>query len=218
MAPVLLVEGLAVAGPPPMTNINLQLAPGEIVALAGPAALARSIAFLPPPPAGRVVFAGQDLARLRPAELRALRRRLTLVSGDPAQAFPPRHTLGEALREPLEIHQLGTPAERPARAAAAAAALGLPAGLLARPIQTLSTGLRLAAALSRALTLQPELLIVAEAAAYVEPAVVPPLLDRLIAYCRARTTACLWVDPELAPAPRWADRALRLDAGQLRPA
>lgn len=203
--------------------VTLDLAVAEQVAIvgargAGPTALLRAITLLPPPAAGRVIFAGLDLTRQRPAELRALRRRLPFVGGDPTRAFPPRITVAQALLEPLQIHRQGPSAERQARLTETLAGLGLNPGLLDRPVAALSLGLRQAVAIARALVLQPELLVSEGVVDSLEPAAAGPLLDRIAAWSRARGLAWLWSTADLALAASRADRVLRWEAGQLRPA
>jgi ABC-type glutathione transport system ATPase component len=229
---LLVVEGLApspraVASPAPqsprLVNLSFQVAPAEQVAVlgargAGKSTLLRAIAVLQPPAAGRVLFDGLDLTRLRPGQLRAVRRRLPFVGGDPARQFAPRATVAEALAEPLHIHRLGTPAERPARAAEALAQFGLNPGLLGRPVHELSAGLRQVIVLARALILRPQLLLADEIIDHLEPAAAAPLLERLAALCRARALAWVWTTSDPALARRFADRVLLLEAGRLSPA
>jgi ABC-type glutathione transport system ATPase component len=223
------VDGLTPAAlqpsgpPPPFANLSWHVAPAEQVAVLGPAGagkstLLRATALLRPLAAGRVLFDGQDLARLKPAELRAARRRLPLVGGDPMRQFLPRITVAEALQEPLHIHQLGTPPERAARAAEALGYFGLNPGLLGRPVQMLSAGLRQAVALARGLILQPQLLLTDEIVDHLEPAAAAPLLERLAALCRTQGRAWVWTTSDAALAARFADRVMRLEAGRLAPA
>lgn len=225
---LLRVDGLTPAArspsnsPPPFANLTWQVAPAEQVAVlgrrgAGKTTLLRSAALLPPPAAGQVIFAGQDLARLKPAELRALRRRMPFVGGDPRQQFPPRASVAEAVVEALAIHRIGTPADRLERAAALLAELGLNPALLNRPVQALSAGLRQALALARALILEPQLLLTDEIVDHLEPAAAGPLLERLAGLARARGLAWVWTGTDPALAARFADRVLCLEAGRLEP-
>lgn len=208
---------------PPFVSLDFHVAPAEQVAVlgrrnVGKTCLLRSLALLRPLAAGRVIFDGRDLTRLKPAEMRAVRRRLPFVGGDPTRQFPPRITVADALQEPLQIHQLGAPPERAARAAEALGYFGLNPGLLGRPVQMLSAGLRQAVALARGLILEPQLLLTDEVIDHLEPAAAAPLLGRLATLCRAQGRAWVWTTTEAGLAARFADRVLRLEAGRLEPA
>lgn len=204
-------------------GLSLRMSAGERLAIVGPAgagksALLRAAALLTPPAAGRVWFAGADLTRLRPDALRAVRRRLPYIGGDPVRGFPPNVTVAQALLEPLEIHRLGTAAERQARLTEAAGGLRLNLALLARPLRTLSAGLRQRVAVARGLVLQPELLITDGIGDVLEPAAAGPLLELVSEWCRTHGLAWLWSTRQDDLAVRFADRALRLESGRLLPA
>lgn len=228
-AALLRVEALDLPAPaspspaPPLLNVSFQVAAAEHVAIVGPpaagkSALLRAAALLAPAAAGRVWFGQAELTRLKPAELRGYRRRLPFIGGDPARAFPPKVTVAQALLEPLEIHRLGTPAERQARLTETVAGLGLNPSLLTRTLPALSVSLRQRVALARGLVLGPELLITDGICDVLEPAAAGPLLERLAAWNRAHGLAWLWSTREPALAARFADRVLRLEAGRLLPA
>jgi phosphonate transport system ATP-binding protein len=79
-APVVDVQNLSVAyaGTSVLEGVNLELHPGEMVALlgasgSGKSTLMRSLTGFAPITAGRVTVAGRDVAALRPREMRTLR-------------------------------------------------------------------------------------------------------------------------------------------------
>jgi ABC-type glutathione transport system ATPase component len=230
-APVLLrAAGLTPAAarsvsgaPPALSRLSLQLNHGEQVALVGAAgsgktALLRALAVIHKPAAGTVEFEGADLLKLPDHKIRALRRRFQYVGGQPTRSLPPRQTVAEALREPLDVHRLGSAREREAQVEAALAAWGLNRWLLKRSIGSLSSTLRQRVALARALLLKPRLLICDEVIDHLEPAAAQPLLRDLSAQCRAQGTGWLWSTRDASRARAFADRVLRLEGGQLLPA
>jgi peptide/nickel transport system ATP-binding protein len=206
-------------------EISFAVAAGERVAIlgqpgAGKTALLRTVAFLQRPEAGRVYFEGNDLGRQGEAALRRLRQRLQYVGGDPRYLLLLDQTVSQALLEPLQIHALGTPAERHTRAEAAASLMGVNRLLLERKAGQISPALRQRVALARALTLQPRLLLCDELIDRVEAAAARPLLELVAHACRSLPEPAAWVwttsDSELARA--FSDRVLRLEAGRLEPA
>lgn len=219
--PLLHIENFA---PRPSSGpFALTLEAGEQVALVEArgeslgSALLRALALLQRPHAGRILFEQHELTRLPDSKLRALRRHFQYVGGHPARILAPHFTVQEALREPLLIHRLGSAAEQSETMARAAARLGLHRGLLQRNVLTLSAALRMRAALARAWTLQPRLLIGDALAEHLEPAAGAQLLSDLARLCRAEGRAWLWTTPDSALARRLADRVLRLANDALIP-
>ena len=77
----------------------------------GKTTVGRMVLRLLEPTAGSVRFDGQDLFQLGQAELRRLRRRMQIVFQDPYSSLNPRHTVGDAIGEPLFVHGLARGAE-----------------------------------------------------------------------------------------------------------
>ena len=207
--------------PPEVEGVSLTVAAGEQVALVGSAtvtgAVLRWAALLSRPQSGRIFFEDTDVTGLNGGALRQLRQRLQFMGSDPQHLLPVRWTVREALGEPLKIHHIGTVREQDQRAAAAAAAMGLSSYLLTRRVNSLSPALCQRAALARALTLQPRLLICAGPVDTLEPAVARPLLEKLAAACHFLPMPAAWLwstsQPELAAA--FADRVLVIENGQI---
>jgi oligopeptide transport system ATP-binding protein len=119
----------------------------------------RCILQLERPTAGEVIFEGQDLAKLRPAELRPFRRKIQVIFQDPYSSLNPRMTVGQTLAEPLHVHGLA-----PGRAAARRVdellfLVGLPHTMAGRYPHQLSGGQRQRVGLARALALEPSFLV-----------------------------------------------------------
>jgi len=71
----------------------------------GKSTVARSVLRLTTVTAGRVVFDGQDLARLGVRPLRRLRQRMQMIFQDPYASLDPRQTVGYTVGEGLLIHK-----------------------------------------------------------------------------------------------------------------
>jgi ABC-type glutathione transport system ATPase component len=203
-------------------SLALSAAAGDSLAvvsadLEAGAALARTLALLTPPQAGQVLLEGEDVTRLGGARLRALRRRLQYVGGDARRSLSPRLTLEAILAEPLEVHRLGSAAERQARVEAAAEAWGLNRYLLTARPAALSAVQCARAAVARAQILQPRVLITDGLDHGLEPGAVRPLLARLRARARTDGYAWVWVTRSLELARDFAGAVWRLEAGALVP-
>ncbi|MEO6987664.1 MAG: ABC transporter ATP-binding protein [Aquihabitans sp.] len=183
------VEGMSFAyddGPPVLTDIDLTLASGEKLALVGPtgagkSTLAKLMARLYDPTAGRVTFEGIDL---RDAQLSSLRTRITVV---PQEGYLFAASLLDNIR-------IGRPDATDEEVEQALASLGLldrfaalPDGLHTEVNERgsrLSAGERQLVSLCRAALADPAVLVLDEATSSLDPgteAVVERALEKLMA-------------------------------------
>ena len=212
MNPVLQITGLrrAYEGIAVFAGVNLQLAPGEFVALLGESGVGKStllncIAGLDDADAGSVLLAGENVQAL-PEPRRAKLRRETL--GFVFQAFHllPHLSVHENVALPLLL--LGRPDAVRVDSLLAAVGLG---GLGRRSPAQLSGGQLQRVALARALVHHPRLILADEPTGNLDPGTAERMLDVLVAQVRAEGAACLLVTHSAAAAAR-ADRVLRLTA------
>src|SRR5260221_3330016 len=106
---------------PAASDVTLELRKGQTLGIvgesgSGKSTVARCIVRLIEPSSGEIRLSGVDLARLRPRELRPLRRRVQIVFQDPYRSLNPRSTIGEAIiDDPLNYGEPRGRALQPAR-------------------------------------------------------------------------------------------------------
>jgi len=132
------------------------------------------------PTGGQVLFEGRDLLKMSGADWQQMRRRIQVVFQNPYASLNPRFTIGQTLREPMEIHGIGAnAAEREARAVALLEKVGLDAGAMDKYPHEFSGGQRQRIAIARCLTLQPEVLVLDEAVSALDVSVQAQVLNLL---------------------------------------
>jgi ATP-binding cassette subfamily B protein len=199
---------------PALAGVSLHIAPGETVALvgatgAGKSTIVKLLARLYDPTAGTVLIDGVDVRRFEPA---AFHHRLGVV---PQEA----HLFSGDVADNISY---GVPGASPAQVEAAARRVGALEAIAALPHgfrqpvgergQGLSAGQRQLIALARAELVDPDLLLLDEATAALDPATESAVLaaaDRLAA---PRTTVV--IAHRLATAAK-ADRIVVLDGGRI---
>jgi NitT/TauT family transport system ATP-binding protein len=179
-------------------NLNLDVAPGEFLALLGPSGcgkstLLRIAAGLDRPTAGQVLV----------NDGRGARRAFVFQD---AHLLPWRNVEMNVVL-PLEIGRSGPRADRVARARAAIEQVGLSDAIERYPAQ-LSGGMRMRASLARALVNDPELLLLDEPFAALDEITRQHLDDQLRGLWSRRRMTTLFVTHSIIEAAFLADRAI----------
>jgi oligopeptide/dipeptide ABC transporter ATP-binding protein len=129
----------------------------------GKSTLGRTLLRLTDPTAGEILYEGQDIAKLKPSELRALRKEIQIIFQDPFASLNPRMSIREILSEPFEIHGLyKQPDERRAKIVELLQEVGLNPEAAERYPHEFSGGQRQRIGIARALALKPKLIVADE--------------------------------------------------------
>jgi oligopeptide/dipeptide ABC transporter ATP-binding protein len=168
------------------------------------------------PTAGRIAFAGRDVAGARGAALRDFRRRVQMVFQDPYGSLDPRQTILSALTEPLAT--LGVApgrAQAAERARESIALMGLDPEVLGRLPHELSGGQRQRIVIARALAVAPQLLVLDEPTASVDVSVQAQILSRLEELKRAQGLTYLLISHNLVVVRSMSDQVAVMYLGRL---
>jgi len=183
-------------------DVTLDIRSGEVLGLVGESGsgkttLAKALLRLYRPSAGRILFRGADLAKLRERAMRPYRRDLQMVFQDPLSSFNPRQTVAQALAVPLSLHAICPRAEIPRQVDAALTRVGLSPAFRDRFPHELSGGQLQRVAIGRALTLSPSLLVADEAVSKLDVSVRAQILNLLKDVQAANTLSILFITHDL---------------------
>jgi len=182
----------------------------------GKSTLAQCLAGLvqPPQASGRVLLDGEDLLGADPERLRTLRWATVALALQDAP-FNPVTKVGVQVAEPLRQRAGMSRKAAATRAAELAREVLLDPALLDRYPHQLSGGERRRALLAMVLTLEPELVILDEPTAGLDPGTRRALLDQIRRLAAERGFALVMMSHDLPDAARLAARTMLLYAGEI---
>ena len=206
-------------------DVNLELPRGKTLAVVGESGSGKTtcariaLGAESPDPGGEVLFCDhKGDTPIRVHEMKAdqrmtFKRQAQMVFQDPYSSLSPRMRVIDAMTEPMEIHSLGTRAERRDKAAEMLGLVGLDPAMLQRYPHAFSGGQRQRLSIARALTLDPELLVCDEPTSALDVSVQEQIL-RLLEEIRERAgLSYLFISHDLAVVARIADEVAVMRAG-----
>ncbi|MDO8520157.1 MAG: ATP-binding cassette domain-containing protein [Deltaproteobacteria bacterium] len=148
-------------------EVSLFVRPGEVLGLVGESGcgkstLGRTILKLLEPDSGQIFFGGRDITGLDAKEMTSVRREMQIIFQDPYSSLNPRMTVGQAIAEPLHIHNMVPRKQRRDRASELLEMVGLSAADFTKYPHEFSGGQRQRIGIARALAVNPKLLIADE--------------------------------------------------------
>ena len=147
---------------------------------------------------GPIVYQGSRIDGLKSREMRPLRRNLQIVFQDPFGSLSPRMSVGEIVREGLDVHRRDlTPETRQERVKAALREVGLDADAYLRYPHEFSGGQRQRISIARALVLEPEVLVLDEPTSALDMSVQAQIVDLLRDVQRRRNLTYLFISHDL---------------------
>ncbi|ETA71322.1 MULTISPECIES: ABC transporter ATP-binding protein [Mesorhizobium] len=232
-APLLSVEDLTVNFPIPggwfgratshvhaVNKVDLTIRPGESLGIVGESGcgkstLVQAIIGLVERSSGKVVIDGQDFHEARGRRKREIRQQMQIVFQDPQSSLNPRLPVWRLITEPLHVRGGMSKAALRARAAELAASVGLRPEHLDRRPHEFSGGQRQRIAVARAISTDPDLLILDEPTSALDVSVQAQIINLLLKLQRELGLAYLMISHDVSLVRHFCDRVAVMYLGQI---
>lgn len=164
----------------------------------GKSTLGRAVLRLHEPTAGQIFLNGEDITRLDRTSLKKYRQHMQIIYQDPFASLSPRRLVGQTIQEPLDVHKIGTVAERKQRVEELLDIVGLRKQVLSRYPHEFSGGQRQRIGIARALALNPSFIVADEPVSALDVSVQSQVLNVISRLQREHGISFLFISHDLA--------------------
>ena len=202
-----------------LTDADLRVDAGETVGIVGESGcgkstLAKVIVGLQRPTAGTVRHRGAALWGTD-TTVRDVGRDVGMIFQDPSTALNRRLPVARIIRDPLDVHRVGSAAERADRVGELMALVGLPRSVAGAVPGQLSGGQRQRVAIARALALAPTLLVADEPTSALDVSVRAQILNLLLDLRERLGLAMVFVSHDIQTVRKMSDRIVTMYLGRI---
>jgi peptide/nickel transport system ATP-binding protein len=202
-------------------DVSFEVYPGETMGLVGESGcgkttLGRSLLRLVPVRSGSIEFDGQSMLELKEKALRKLRKDIQIIFQDPYSSLNPRMTIGQAIQEPMAVHNIGGSAkERRDRAYALLEQVQLEADYYNRYPHEFSGGQRQRICIARALAVEPRFIVCDESVSALDVSIQAQILNLLKDLQAEYGLTYIFISHDLSVVKFMSDRMMVMQAGKI---
>jgi peptide/nickel transport system ATP-binding protein len=204
-----------------VNQVSFDLFPGETLGLVGESGcgkttLSRAILQLIRPASGQVLYRGEDLCTMQDKTLRKLRKKVQIIFQDPYSSLNPRLTVGQAIMEPMQVHDLyGNDRSRRRKTMELLEKVTLSPGHFDRYPHEFSGGQRQRIGIARALAVEPDFIICDESVSALDVSVQAQVLNLLLELREEYRFSSIFISHDLSVVKFMCDRILVMNKGRI---
>ena len=209
-------------------GVTFDIKSGETLGLVGQSGCgktttARSLCLLDPKTSGNVNFYNPETKSMESIDsineevMRIFRRNMQMIFQDPYESLNPRWTIKDIIKEPLDIHNIGSFSEREEAVVEILRTVGLtpPENYLARYPHEISGGQRQRVSIARALVMKPKFVVCDEPTSMLDVSIRISIMDLMINLANDLDVSYLYITHDLAVARYMCDRIAVMYNGKI---
>lgn len=204
-----------------VNGVSFDVFEGETLGLVGESGCGKStlgkvILQLEKATKGAIFYKGKEITSLKSKNLRSLRKDIQLIFQDPYASLNPRKIIGEAIMEPMEVHNIGgSKKQQKEKAMKLLSRVGLESGYFHRYPHELSGGQRQRVGIARTIAMEPKLVICDESVSALDISVQAQVLNLLNELKEDFGFTYIFISHDLAVVKYMADQLLVMNQGAI---
>ncbi len=204
-----------------VNNVSFKLYEGETLGLVGESGCGKStlgnaILQLDKATAGQILYEGVDITKLSNSAIKKLRKDIQIIFQDPYSSLNPRTPIGEAIMEPMRVHNLfNSDEERKEEAIRILNRVGLSKDYFNRYPHEFSGGQRQRIGIARTIALQPKLIVCDESVSALDISVQAQVLNLLNELKETFGFTYIFISHDLAVVKYMSDQLLVMNKGEI---
>ncbi|NLT48061.1 MAG: ATP-binding cassette domain-containing protein [Clostridiales bacterium] len=181
----------------------------------GKTTLGRTILHLVDATGGKIVFDGKDITRPSRSELYTLREQMQIIFQDPFSSLDPRMTVGEAIKEPLQMRGGMSKSDMLAKTRQLMDTVGLASRFEHSYPHELDGGRRQRIGIARALSLDPKFIVCDEPVSALDVSIQAQIINLMLDLQEERGFAYMFVTHDLSVVKYMSDEIMVMYLGQV---
>lgn len=204
-----------------VNGVSFDVFEGETLGLVGESGCGKStlgkvILQLEKATKGAIFYKGKEITSLKSKDLRSLRKDIQLIFQDPYASLNPRKIIGEAIMEPMEVHNIGgSKKQQKEKAMKLLSRVGLESSYFHRYPHELSGGQRQRVGIARTIAMEPKLVICDESVSALDISVQAQVLNLLNELKEDFGFTYIFISHDLAVVKYMADQLLVMNQGAI---
>ena len=209
-------------------GISFDIKAGETLGLVGQSGCgktttARSLCLLDPKTSGSVNFYNPDTKSMESIDkidedgIRVFRRNMQMIFQDPYESLNPRWTIKDIIKEPLDIHNIGSLSEREDAVVEILRTVGLtpPENYMSRYPHEISGGQRQRVSIARTLVMKPKFVVCDEPTSMLDVSIRISIMDLMLNLAKELDVSYLYITHDLAVARYMCNRIAVMFNGKI---
>lgn len=204
-----------------VNDVSFAIYEGETLGLVGESGcgkttLGRTILQLEKATSGQIIYKGKDITTLTKSELKSLRKEIQIIFQDPFSSLNPRIPVGEAIIEPMKVHNIfSSYKERKEYVLELLAKVGLEEEHFNRFPHEFSGGQRQRIGIARTIALQPKFIICDESVSALDVSVQAQVLNLLNKLKKDFGFTYLFISHDLSVVKYMSDNVIVMNKGEI---
>ena len=203
-----------------LKNVSFDVFPNETLGIigesgSGKTTIAKLILKLISLTNGSIKFKGKDIFKLKPKELKRIRKDIQIVFQDPYSSLNPKQKIFSALLEPLKVHNNLSRWDQKQKILSLIQQVGLRTTVLDKFPNELSGGQRQRVCIARALAVDPKIIVFDESVSALDVSIQADVLNLLNKIKKENKLTYIFISHDLSVIRFMSDRVMVMKSGEI---